>query len=98
MKIALVAIIVALSFTAHPQGVKGSQSSSGVPCYLHPAADGCHYNQRPGTDHDTCTTPADKKRLNAGILLVNRTLSSLEQQLIRLGVSKGILHKPFIDA
>lgn len=61
-------------------------SSTGVPCYLHPAAAGCHYNLKPGSE--TCTTPGERMRLNQAILVVNRTLVSLEQQLIRLGISK----------
>lgn len=59
---------------------------SGVPCYLQPAGDSCHYDLKPGSE--TCTSLADRIRLSKKILLVNRTLVSLEQQLVRLGVSK----------
>ena len=62
-------------------------STPGVPCYLHPAGDGCHYRLKP--DSDVCTTPFERKRISQGILLVNRTLLSLEHQLIRLGISKN---------
>lgn len=81
---ALLALVISPSDST--ESATAGLSSSGVPCYLHPAADGCHYTLRPGSD--SCTTPSEKKRLSAGILLVNRTLTSLEQQLIRLGVSK----------
>ena len=64
----------------------GDSSSSAVPCYLHPAGDGCHYSMRLGSE--SCTTPQERRRVSQGILLLNRTLVSLEQQLIRLGVSK----------
>ena len=63
-------------------------TDSGVPCYLHPAGEDCHY--RPKPDSPVCTSPADKVKLIEGVRQVNRTLSSLEQQLIRLGVSKYI--------
>ena len=66
-----------------------SFSSTGVPCYLHPSADGCHYRVRP--DSNNCSTPAQRESVSKRIAIVNRTLISLEQQLIRLGVSKGYI-------
>lgn len=59
------------------------KTASGTPCYLQPAAADCHY-LKPGSDR--CTSVSDQKRLLQGIVLVNRTLVSLEQQLVRLGV------------
>ena len=67
-------------------GTSSDLSSSGVPCYMHPAADGCHYKTKPVSE--TCATPRDRAILNERILLVNRTLVSLEKQLIKLGISK----------
>ena len=64
--------------------------STGVPCYLHPSIDGCHYKLRP--ESDSCTTPAQRQSLVAKIIVVNRTLLSLEHQLIRLGISKDLFH------
>ena len=61
----------------------------GVPCYLHPAGDVCHYEQRIGSE--SCTTPRERNRARQNILILNRTLLSLEQQLIRLGVSKQVV-------
>ena len=66
-------------------GASSSFSSSGVPCYLHPSADGCHYTPRP--DSDNCSTPAQRESMSKRIAIVNRTLAALELQLIRLGVS-----------
>ena len=63
-----------------------SISTSGVPCYLQPPGDGCHYELKPGSE--VCTSLPERKRLMQGVVVVNRTLVSLEQQLIRLGISK----------
>jgi len=82
----LVASLIILTISPLRAAGNSGFSSTGVPCYLHPAADGCHYKLRPGSDF--CTTASEKRRLTADILLVNRTLTSLEQQLIRLGISK----------
>jgi len=76
-------------------GASSSFSSAGVPCYLHPSADGCHYTPR--SDSDNCsTTPARRESMSKRIAAVNRTLAALELQLIRLGVSKladdGTIH------
>ncbi len=65
-------------------GTLQSVSSSRVPCYLHPSDDDCHYNQKP--DSSACTTPKLEKELKH----LNRSMYSLEEQLIRLGVSKFI--------
>ena len=65
-------------------------SSTGVPCYLHPSADGCHYYQKP--DSPACTGPKTRAKLEIGVRQLNRSLYSLEQQLIRLGVSKCTKH------
>ena len=89
MKFLIVLGISLVASQLHPTSSSSEEtSSSGVPCYLHPSADGCHYRLRPGSDF--CTTATEKKRLGAGILQLNRTLTSLEQQLIRLGISKII--------
>ena len=61
-------------------------ATSGVPCYLQPAGNACHYELKASSE--VCTSASDRKRLMRGITLVNRTLVSLEQQLIRLGISK----------
>lgn len=88
MKLVVFAILT-LAITSSincSRSVPGALPSSGVPCYLHPSQDECHYKLKPGSI--TCTRASDRKQLNRGILLVNRTLASLEQQLIRLGVSE----------
>ena len=78
--------VISVSFILSPCASQGLDSSSGVPCYMQPAGDGCHYQLKPGSE--SCTTVSERRRLSKNILLVNRTLVSLEQQLIRLGVSK----------
>lgn len=79
-----VAIIVSSLFLLRADGT--FPTTPRVPCYLQPAGNGCHYQLKPGSE--TCTTPSDRKRLKQNILLVNRTLVSLEKQLIRLGISE----------
>lgn len=86
LALVLAVVISPLAASTSLPPPSGSASTSGVPCYLRPARDACHYRLRPGSD--SCTTPQEKKKLNDRILLVNRTLMSLEQQLIRLGISK----------
>lgn len=62
-----------------------SFSDSGVPCYLHPSADKCHYRIKP--DSPTCTSAEQRQRLTDGIRELNRTFTILETKLIRLGIS-----------
>ena len=61
-------------------------STSGVPCYLRPPGDKCHYSQKP--DSPACTGVKTRTQLENGVRQLNRSMFSLEQQLIRLGVSK----------
>ena len=60
-------------------------SDSGVPCYLHPSADKCHYRVKP--DSPTCTSAEQRQRLTEGIRQLNRTFTILETKLISLGIS-----------
>ncbi|XP_064395022.1 complement factor H-related protein 4-like [Halichondria panicea] len=59
-------------------------STSGVPCYLHPSRDGCHYSQK--IDSPACTSPKTRAKFENGVKQLNRSMYSLEQQLIRLGI------------
>ena len=61
-------------------------SDAGVPCYLRPSGDRCHYRAKP--DSPTCTSEDDRRRLAAAARQLNRSIAVLEQKLIRLGVSK----------
>ncbi len=61
-------------------------SSSGVPCYLHPAKNNCHYTLKP--DSVACTSPKMRVRLDRGVKQLNQSIYSLEHQLIGLGISK----------
>ena len=60
-------------------------SDSGVPCYLHPSGDECHYRVKPGSP--TCTSAEQRRRLTDGLRELNRTFTVLETKLIRLGIS-----------
>ena len=60
-------------------------SDSGVPCYLHPSSDKCHYRAKP--DSPTCTSAEQRQRLTEGIRQLNRTFTVLETKLISLGIS-----------
>ena len=60
-------------------------SGSGVPCYLHPSSDKCHYRAKP--DSPTCTSAEQRQRLTEGIRQLNRTFTVLETKLISLGIS-----------
>ena len=60
-------------------------SDSGVPCYLHPSADTCHYRVKP--DSPTCTSAEQRKRLTDGVRELNKTFTILETKLISLGIS-----------
>ena len=64
-------------------------SDSGVPCYLHPSADKCHYRVKP--DSPTCTSAEQRQRLTEGIRQLNRTFTILETKLISLGISMYII-------
>ena len=59
---------------------------TGVPCYLRPTGDRCHYRAKP--DSPTCTSADDRRRLTEGARQLNRSIAALEQKLIRLGISK----------
>ncbi len=89
------AVVAALLFVLICSLSEASFSSTGVPCYLHPSADGCHYRLRP--DSANCSTAAQREHLSKRIAVVNRTLAALEHQLIRLGVSEyfktGVWHQ-----
>ena len=61
-------------------------TDTGVPCYLRPSGDRCHYRAKP--DSPTCTSADDRRRLAEGARQLNRSIVVLEQKLIRLGVSK----------
>ena len=61
-------------------------TDTGVPCYLRPSGDRCHYRAKP--DSPTCTSADDRRRLAEGARQLNRSIAVLEQKLIRLGVSK----------
>lgn len=60
-------------------------TDSGVPCYLHPSGDKCHYRMKP--DSPTCTSAEKRKRLTDGLRELNKTFTTLETKLIRLGIS-----------
>ena len=62
---------------------------TGVPCYLRPSVDRCHYRAKP--DSPTCTSLDDRLRLAEGARQLNRSIAALEQKLIRLGVSKYLI-------
>lgn len=64
---------------------KAAFSDAGVPCYLHPSGDKCHYRMKP--DSPTCTSAEEKKRLSENVRQLNRTLTVLEAKLISLGIS-----------
>lgn len=64
---------------------KGSFSDSGVPCYLHPSGDECHYRVKPGSP--TCTSAEERRRHTDELRELNRTFTVLETKLIRLGIS-----------
>ena len=82
----LVVVTVALLSSKGSLGLSSTVTPGGVPCYLQPAGDSCHYELKQGSE--ACTSASERKRLMQGIVLVNRTLISLEHQLIRLGISK----------
>ena len=65
--------------------IVASFSDSGVPCYLHPSGDKCHYRVKP--DSPTCTSAEERKRLTDGVRELNKTFTILETKLIRLGIS-----------
>ena len=65
-------------------------TDTGVPCYLRPSGDRCHYRAKP--DSPTCTSADDRRRLAEGARQLNRSIAVLEQKLIRLGVSKWIIN------
>ena len=54
----------------------------GIPCYLRPAEDECHY-----TDEDPCEG-GDATALDQQLWLLNDSLVRLQEKLIQNGISK----------
>lgn len=60
-----------------------SDEGCGIPCYLKPADDDCHY-----TEHDSCGGGSDAGDLDDQIRLLNNSLVRLQEKLIQKGISK----------
>lgn len=82
--LAVVSLLLAHTFCSYARF-----TDTGVPCYLRPSGDRCHYRAKP--DSPTCTSADDRRRLAEGARQLNRSIAVLEQKLIRLGVSKYLI-------
>ena len=59
-----------------------SDEGCGIPCYLRPAEDSCHY-----TVHDPCDS-GGATELDLQLSFLNNSLIRLQEKLIQKGVSK----------
>lgn len=85
-KMSAIFLAVVSLLLAHNFCIYARFTDTGVPCYLRPSGDRCHYRAKP--DSPTCTSADDRRRLAEGARQLNRSIAVLEQKLIRLGVSK----------
>lgn len=60
-----------------------SDEGCGIPCYLRPAEDDCHY-----TKHDPCDG-GGATELDLQLQLLNNSLVRLQEKLVQKGISKS---------
>ena len=81
----VLSILCLLSTTfvgADYQSAGCSDEGCGIPCYLRPAEDDCHY-----TEHDPCDS-GGATELDEQLRLLNNSLVRLQEKLIQKGISK----------
>ena len=83
------AIILTLAQTLHVeadyQSAGCSDEGCGIPCYIKPAEDLCHYT----TDDDPCEG-AGATNLDHQLWVLNTSLVRLQEKLVQKGVSKCV--------
>ena len=62
-----------------------SDEGCGIPCYLRPPEDDCHY-----TKHDSCDG-GGATELDQQLWLLNNSLVRLQEKLVQKGISKSAL-------
>ena len=60
-----------------------SDVGCGIPCYLRPSEDNCHY-----IDHNPCGSDQPIRDVDEQLYLLNVSLVRLQEKLIQKGVSK----------
>lgn len=71
-----------ISVTADFQSAGCSDEGCGIPCYMRPAEDNCHY-----TAHDPCDS-GGATELDLQLSHLNNSLVRLQEKLIQKGISK----------
>ena len=79
---ALVFLGIAAEVRGEYQSAGCSDEGCGIPCYLRPAEDDCHY-----TDHDPCDG-GGATELDQQLWLLNNSLVRLQEKLVQKGISK----------
>lgn len=79
-------LLLLLAGVVHVRGEYQSAGCSdegcGIPCYLRPAEDDCHY-----TEHDACDG-GGATALDQQLWLLNNSLVRLQEKLVQKGISK----------
>ena len=81
------ALVFAAGVEGDYQSAGCSDEGCGIPCYMRPAEDNCHY-----TDHDPCDG-GGATELDQQLWLLNNSLVRLQEKLVQKGISKYSMRK-----
>ena len=76
-------VLIVSRSTAEYEAAGCSDEGCGIPCYMRPVEDPCHYQQ-----HSPCNDDGSATDLELWIRNLNSSLHRLENKLIQKGVSK----------
>ena len=81
-----IALLILLTFSSSAaRGAGCSSGDCGIPCYLRDAEDSCHYRTR---DDSGCSSSGDTRGLEEKLQQLNKSLSDLQDRLVKKGISK----------